>query len=136
MHTQARSYTLEDISLTIKPGRLAALVGPSGAVKITLISLIPRLCDPTFGTISIDGHNLRDLRLDSICAAVGMVTQETNLFHDTIHTNLLYAKPSAAPEEVIAACEAANIHNFIAQLNDGYNTIVGERGYRLSGGEK
>jgi ATP-binding cassette subfamily B protein len=136
VHTQARSYALEDVSFTVKPGQLAALVGPSGAGKTTLTYLIPRLYDPTAGTISIDGHNLRDLTLDSICAAVGMVTQETNLFHDTIRTNLLYAKPSATSEELIAACKAANIHDFIAQLNDGYNTIVGERGYRLSGGEK
>lgn len=136
VHTQARSYALEDVSFTVKPGQLAALVGPSGAGKTTLTYLIPRLYDPTAGAISIDGYNLRDLTLDSICAAVGMVTQETNLFHDTIRTNLLYAKPSATPEELIAACKAANIHDFIAQLNDGYNTIVGERGYRLSGGEK
>ena len=136
VHTQARSYALEDVSFCVKPGQLAALVGPSGAGKTTMTYLIPRLYDPTNGNIFIDGHNLRDLTLDSICATIGMVTQETNLFHDTIRTNLLYAKPSATQAELVAACKAANIHDFIAQLYYGYDTVVGERGYRLSGGEK
>ncbi len=136
VHTQARNYALEDISFTVKPGQLAALVGPSGAGKTTLTYLIPRLYDPTSGRISIDGHNLRDVTLDSICGQIGMVTQETNLFHDTIRTNLLYAKPSATQAELESACRAANIHDFISELNDGYDTVVGERGYRLSGGEK
>ena len=136
VHTQARNYALEDVSFTVKPGQLAALVGPSGAGKTTLTYLIPRLYDPTSGRISIDGHDLRDVTLDSICAQIGMVTQETYLFHDTVRTNLLYAKPAATQAELEAACRAANIHDFISQLNDGYDTVVGERGYRLSGGEK
>jgi ATP-binding cassette, subfamily B, bacterial len=136
IHTQARSYALEKISFTVQPGQLAALVGPSGAGKTTLTYLIPRLYDPSQGRICIDGHDLRDATLDSICAQIGMVTQETYLFHDTIRTNLLYAKPDATQVELETACRAANIHDFISQLNEGYNTVVGERGYRLSGGEK
>jgi len=135
-HTQARSVALENVSFTVKPGQLAALVGPSGAGKTTLTYLIPRLYDPSTGNIFIDGHNLRDVTLDSICAQIGMVTQETFLFHDTVRTNLLYAKLTATQTELEAACRAANIHDFISQLNDGYDTVVGERGYRLSGGEK
>ena len=136
VHTQARSYALENVNFTVHSGQLAALVGPSGAGKTTLTYLIPRLYDPSAGRILIDGHDLRDLTLDSLCAQIGMVTQETHLFHDTIRTNLLYAKPDATRTELEAACRAANIHDFISQLNDGYDTIVGERGYRLSGGEK
>ena len=98
--------------------------------------LIPRLYDPTEGRILIDGHDLRDVTLASLTDTVGMVTQETYLFHDTILTNLLYARMDATQEQVEAACRAANIHDFIMELSDGYNTIVGERGYRLSGGEK
>jgi ATP-binding cassette subfamily B protein len=98
--------------------------------------LIPRLYDPTEGRISIDGHDLRDVTLDSLAEQIGMVTQETYLFHDTIRTNLLYARLDATGAELEAACKAANIHDFIMDLPDGYDTIVGERGYRLSGGEK
>ena len=118
------------------PGQLVALVGPSGAGKTTLTYLIPRLYDPTDGTVRIDGHDLRDLRLHSLASAIGMVTQETYLFHDTIKTNLTYAKIDASQDEIEAAAQAANIHNFIMDLPDRYDTIVGERGYRLSGGEK
>src|SRR5690606_21419948 len=117
-------------------GQLVALVGPSGAGKTTLTYLIPRLYDPTEGRILIDGHDLRDVTLESLAANIGMVTQETYLFHDTILTNLLYAKLDATQEEVEEACRAANIHDFIMGLPNGYHTIVGERGYRLSGGEK
>ena len=113
-----------------------ALVGPSGAGKTTVTYLIPRLYDPTSGTIRIDGHDLRDVTLDSLSAAIGMVTQETYLFHDTIRTNLTYAKTDATQDEIESAARAANIHNFITDLPEGYDTIVGERGYRLSGGEK
>ncbi|MDL1902978.1 ATP-binding cassette domain-containing protein, partial [Anaerolineae bacterium CFX9] len=113
-----------------------ALVGPSGAGKTTLTYLIPRLYDPSRGRILLDGHDLRDVTLESLSAAIGMVTQETYLFHDTIRTNLLYSKLDASQSEIEAACRAANIHDFIADLPNGYNTIVGERGYRLSGGEK
>ncbi len=134
--SQARERALEDISFAIKPGQLAALVGPSGAGKTTLTYLIPRLYDPTEGRILLDGRDLRDATLDSLAAQVGMVTQETHLFHDTIRTNLLYARLDATQAEIEAACKAANIHDFIMGLPDGYDTIVGERGYRLSGGEK
>jgi ATP-binding cassette subfamily B protein len=111
-------------------------VGPSGAGKTTLTYLIPRLYDPTEGAILLDGHDLRDLKLDDIAKAIGMVTQETYLFHDTIKANLLYAKPDASDQDLVAATKAANIHQFISELPDGYYTVVGERGYRLSGGEK
>lgn len=134
--TQAREIALDDITFTIAPGQLVALVGPSGAGKTTLTYLIPRLYDPAEGRILLDGHDLRDVTLSSLAAQVGMVTQETHLFHDTIRTNLLYAKLDATQDEIEAACRAANIHDFIAGLPDGYDTIVGERGYRLSGGEK
>ena len=134
--SQAREIALEGVSFTAHPGSLVALVGPSGAGKTTMTYLIPRLYDPTEGVIRIDGHDLRDVTLDSLSAAIGMVTQETYLFHDTIRTNLTYAKIDATPEEIESAARAANIHNFIMDLTDGYDTIVGERGYRLSGGEK
>jgi len=134
--SQARQLALEDISFRVAPGQLAALVGPSGAGKTTLTYLIPRLYDPTSGRILIDGNDLRDVTLASLSAQVGMVTQETHLFHDTIRTNLLYANLDATQAELEAACKAANIHGFISELPDGYDTIVGERGYRLSGGEK
>lgn len=135
-HSQARTTTLEDISFTIQPGQLAALVGPSGAGKTTITYLLPRLYDPQQGRISIDGHDLRDLDMDSLAETIGMVTQESYLFHDTIRMNLLYARPEATQAELEAAARAANIHDFIAELPAGYDTIVGERGYRLSGGEK
>ena len=134
--SQAREVALEGISFKAGAGQLVALVGPSGAGKTTVTYLIPRLYDPTSGVIRIDGHDLRDVTLDSLAAAIGMVTQETYLFHDTIRTNLTYARPDASPADVEAAARAANIHNFIVDLPDGYETIVGERGYRLSGGEK
>jgi len=134
--SQARDVALEDVSFTVEPGNLAALVGPSGAGKTTLTYLIPRLYDPTSGRILLDGHDLRDVSLESLAEQIGMVTQETHLFHDTILTNLLYARLDATPAEVEAAARAANIHDFIMGLPDRYDTVVGERGYRLSGGEK
>jgi ATP-binding cassette, subfamily B, bacterial len=134
--SQARETALENISFTVKPGQLTALVGPSGAGKTTMTYLIPRLYDPTGGRILIDGYDIRDLTLESLANAIGMVTQETYLFHDTIRTNLLYARMDATHAEVEAACRVANIHEFIMGLPDQYDTVVGERGYRLSGGEK
>jgi len=134
--SQAREVALEEVSFLAQPGQLVALVGPSGAGKTTMTYLIPRLYDPTSGVIRIDGHDLRDVTLESLSSAIGMVTQETYLFHDTIRTNLTYAKIDATQAEIEAAARAANIHNFIMELSDGYDTIVGERGYRLSGGEK
>ena len=134
--SQARVVALEGISFTAAPGQLIALVGPSGAGKTTLTYLIPRLYDPTSGVIRIDGHDLRDVTLDSLAATIGMVTQETHLFHDTIRTNLTYAKMDATQAEIESAARAANIHDFVMGLSDGYDTVVGERGYRLSGGEK
>ncbi len=135
-HTQARDVALEAVSFTAQPGQLVALVGPSGAGKTTLTYLIPRLYDPTSGRILIDGHDLRHVTLESLTQQIGMVTQETYLFHDTIRTNLIYARLDATQAEIVAAAKAANIHDFIMELPEGYDTVVGERGYRLSGGEK
>ncbi|MCL4394960.1 MAG: ABC transporter ATP-binding protein/permease [Chloroflexi bacterium] len=131
-----RRYALRSVDFEIKAGQLAALVGPSGAGKTTITYLIPRLYDPTEGRVLVDGHDLRDVTLDSLSRQIGMVTQETYLVHDTVRANLLYAKPTATQEEIERAARAANIHDFIAKLPQQYETIVGERGYRLSGGEK
>ena len=133
---QARDLALEQLSFRIEPGQLVALVGPSGAGKTTLTYLIPRLYDPSAGRISLDSHDLRDLSLRTMAESIGMVTQETYLFHDSIRTNLLYAKPDATQAELEAAAKVAHIHDFVMGLSDGYDSIVGERGYRLSGGEK
>jgi ATP-binding cassette subfamily B protein len=129
-------WALEDITFTIEPGQLVALVGPSGAGKSTTTYMIPRLYDPTEGRILIDEYNIRDVTLNSLAANIGMVTQETYLFFDTIRANLLYARPDASDAELATAAKAANIHDFIISLPDGYDTVVGERGYRLSGGER
>lgn len=134
--SQARGNALEHVSFCVEPGKLVALVGPSGAGKTTLTYLIPRLYDPTEGSIYIDGVDLRHVTLESLSKQIGMVTQETYLFHDTIRTNLLYSRLDATQAELEDACRAANIHDFIRELPDGYDTVVGERGYRLSGGEK
>jgi ATP-binding cassette subfamily B protein len=127
---------LHGISASILPGQLVALVGPSGAGKTTMSSLVPRLYDVTEGSVRIDGHDVRDLTLDSVRGAVGVVSQDPHLFHDTVAENLRYARPDATDAEIVAACQAAQIHDVIAALPDGYNTVVGERGHRLSGGEK
>ena len=134
--SQARELALDEVTFQVQPGQLAALVGPSGAGKTTLTYLIPRLYDPGEGRITLDGHDLRDVTLNSLSAQIGMVTQETHLFHDTIRTNLLYARLDASQGELEAACKAANIYQFISELPEGFDTVVGERGYRLSGGEK
>lgn len=131
-----RPMTLKDISFDIKPGQLAALVGPSGAGKTTITYLIPRLYDVDSGVVEIDGHDVKDIAMASLGELIGVVTQETYLFHTTIRQNLLYVRPEATEEEIIAAAKAAAIHDRIMELDDGYETIVGERGYRLSGGEK
>lgn len=131
-----RRQALNNVSFRIQPGQLAALVGPSGAGKTTITYLIPRLYDPTDGSVTIDGHDLRDVTLESLARNIGMVTQETYLFHDTIRANLTYAKLDATQDEIDRAARAGNIYDFIAELPQGYDTIVGERGYRLSGGEK
>jgi ATP-binding cassette, subfamily B, bacterial len=131
-----RPWTLRDVSLEVEPGQLAALVGPSGAGKTTISYLIPRLYDVSRGSVALDGHDVRELQLSSIAEAIGMVTQETYLFHASVRDNLLYAKPEASDAELHAAARAAAIHDRIMELSDGYDTLVGERGYRMSGGEK
>ena len=127
---------LHHVSAHIEPGRLIALVGPSGAGKTTLASLVPRLYDVTSGAVLVDGHDVRQLTQHSLRAAIGVVAQDPHLFHESVADNLRYAKPSATQAELEAACRAAQIHDVIAALPDGYDTLVGERGYRLSGGEK
>jgi len=131
-----RPWALRDVSFTIEPGQLVALVGPSGAGKTTVTYLLPRLYDPTEGRVLLDGHDLRDVTLNSLSDNIGMVTQDSYLFYDTIRANLLYARPDASEAEMAAAARAANIHDFIMTLPEGYDTVVGERGYRLSGGER
>jgi ATP-binding cassette subfamily B protein len=127
---------LDGVSFRVSPGQMAAFVGPSGAGKTTITQLVPRFYDPQSGTVRIDGHDVRDVTLASLRENIGIVTQETYLFHDTIESNLRYARPDATEAEVVAAARAANIHDFIASLPDGYRTIVGERGHKLSGGER
>jgi ATP-binding cassette subfamily B protein len=131
-----REWTLEDVSLEVEPGQLAAIVGPSGAGKTTISYLIPRLYDTVRGSVELDGIDVRELTQGTLAGAIGMVTQETYLFHATVRANLLYARPDATQEELEAATHAAQIHDRILELSDGYDTVVGERGYRMSGGEK
>lgn len=127
---------LDGIDLDVEPGATIALVGPSGAGKSTMISLIPRLYDVSGGRLCIDGHDVRDLTQASLRRAIGVVNQDPHLFHESVGANLRYARPDATDAELVAAAKAAQIHDVIAALPDGYETIVGERGYRLSGGEK
>jgi ATP-binding cassette, subfamily B, bacterial len=127
---------LHDVSFTAPSGQLTALVGPSGAGKTTITALAARLYDPNQGTVRIGGYDIRDVTLESLHDVVGVVTQDAHLFHDTIRANLLYARPEATELELIEACEAAQIWELIASLPDGLDTVVGDRGYRLSGGEK
>jgi ATP-binding cassette subfamily B protein len=133
---EASDWILKGVSFNAEPGDMVALVGPSGAGKTTLSTLIPRLHDVTSGAVRIDGADVRDLTLASLNAAIGVVTQDAHLFHDSVAANLRYAKPDASDAELVAACRAARIHDVIAALPDGYDTTVGERGYRMSGGEK
>jgi ATP-binding cassette subfamily B protein len=127
---------LDGVTFHIQPGQMAAFVGPSGAGKTTITQLVPRFYDPQSGRITIDDIDVRDTTLASLRENIGIVTQETYLFHDTIGANLRYARETATPDEMIAAAKAANIHDFIARLPLGYDTIVGERGHKLSGGER
>ncbi len=131
-----RRWALQGLDLHVRPGQLAAIVGASGAGKTTISYLVPRLYDTTSGTVRLDGHDVRDLTLASLSGAIGMVTQETYLFHATVRDNLAYARPDASLDEVVTAAKAAQIHERILELENGYDTVVGERGYRLSGGEK
>jgi ATP-binding cassette subfamily B protein len=129
-------WILRDVSFAMEPGELIALVGPSGAGKTTTAMLVPRIADVSEGRVQVDGHDVRDLTLDSLRDAVGFVMQDPHLFHDTISNNLRYARPDATDDELVAACKAARINDLIMSLPEGYGTIVGERGYRMSGGEK
>ncbi|MEZ4624822.1 MAG: ABC transporter ATP-binding protein [Thermomicrobiales bacterium] len=134
--TTRRPFGLSDISFEARPGELVALVGPSGAGKSSISMLLPRLYDVTEGAVSIDGIDVRDIKLESLGQIIGMVTQETYLFHDTIKRNIAYGKLEATQDEIESAAKAAAIHDRIMELPEGYDTIVGERGYKLSGGEK
>ncbi len=127
---------LDGVSLDVLPGETVAVVGVSGAGKSTLAALVPRLYDVSGGTVRIDGHDVRDLTLASLRAAIGVVAQDPHLFHETIGDNLRYAKPDATDAELETACRAARILDTVAELPDGLDTVVGDRGYRLSGGEK
>ncbi len=130
------AMVLKNVSFTIEPGRTVALVGPSGAGKTTIAMLIPRIFDATQGAIRVDGRDVRDVTLQSLSKAIGVVTQDPHLYHDTIANNLRFASPEATDEDLVNACKAAQIWDLISSLSDGLDTVVGERGYRLSGGEK
>jgi ATP-binding cassette subfamily B protein len=136
MEVVGRGRAIDHLDFDVEPGTLVALVGPSGAGKTTVTYLIPRLYDTTEGSVLIDGVDVRSVPLSDLAQAIGVVTQETFLFHETIAANLRYARPDATDDQLVAAAKAANIHDFVMSLPDRYETLVGERGYRLSGGEK
>ena len=130
------AWTLEDVTFTVPAGTTTALVGETGSGKTTCAYLVARLYDATEGRVTIDGLDVRELTFPSLTAAVGVVSQETYLFHASVRENLRFARPEATDEEIEEAARAAQIHALIASLPDGYDTVVGERGYRFSGGEK
>ncbi|MGH9100467.1 MAG: ABC transporter ATP-binding protein [Acidimicrobiales bacterium] len=136
LESSVRAEVLHDISFRVDPGQMVALVGPSGAGKTTISCLVPRLYDASAGAVRVSGVDVRDATLDSLRGVVGVVTQDPHLFHDTLRANLLYARPEASDRELMAALEQAQILPLVATLPDGLDTLVGERGYRLSGGEK
>jgi ATP-binding cassette, subfamily B, bacterial len=136
LDTTVSAQVLFDVSFTVEPGQMVALVGPSGAGKTTISQLLPRLYDVRAGTISVNGLDIRRATLSSLTGTVGVVTQDAHLFHDSIRNNLLYARPDATPGELDAALAGAQIATMVASLPDGLDTVVGDRGYRLSGGEK
>jgi ATP-binding cassette subfamily B protein len=134
--TQAGADVLNDVDFIVPAGTMTAIVGPSGAGKTTISGLVTRLYDVTAGAVKVGGDDVRDLTLTSLRGSVGVVTQDAHLFHDTIRANLAYASPGATDEQLLAACESAQIGELIAALPDGLGTVVGDRGHRLSGGEK
>jgi ATP-binding cassette subfamily B protein len=136
LESGSRSEVLHDISFDVDPGRMVALVGPSGAGKTTISALVPRLYDVTAGAVKISGIDVREATMQTLRDSVGVVTQDPHLFHDTLRANLLYARPEATEAEVLEALRQAQIDHVVADLPDGLDTVIGERGYRLSGGEK
>jgi ATP-binding cassette subfamily B protein len=136
LDTSPSDWILRDVTFTVEPGETIALVGPSGAGKTTTAMLVPRVNDVTEGRVIVDGHDVRDLTLTSLRDSIGFVMQDPHLFHETIRENLRYTRPGATGDELVQACRRARIHDLIESLPEGYDTVVGERGYRLSGGEK
>jgi ATP-binding cassette subfamily B protein len=130
------TWILHDLNFHVPAGKLTALVGPSGAGKTTITQLVPRLYDPVEGSVHLDGQDVRDLTLQSLRDTIGVVTQDAHLFHDTLRANLEYARPGASEQELIEACQAALIWDTVRVLPQGLDTMVGDRGHRLSGGEK